>query len=311
MPHTAYLGIDIAKRKFDVALAPPGRHGARESLPRIRPPGTPQLLAWVARHHTERCMRVWKPRVRMGSRWRRPWRRRLYGQRRQPGHDRGVRAEPARAHENRPHRCAAIAQFCRDAAAPTVGPAAARGARPSKRSCAGLTRSRACGPGAQSARRGARHAVIRASIQHVIDLLEDEMATLRARIHDHFDQHPDLRAQRDLLTSIPGIGEATAASCSRSLGLSALSPGAACAAFAGVVPRLGASPALPSAWQTGAVETRRARPAQSALLSGHRRLAAQPHHRGLWPAAARQRQTQDGGHCRRHAQARASRLWRH
>jgi transposase len=53
--------------------------------------------------------------------------------------------------------------------------------------------------------------VIRASIQHVIDLLEDEMVTLRTRIHDHFDQHPGLRAQRELLTSIPGIGEATAA----------------------------------------------------------------------------------------------------
>ncbi len=85
-------------------------------------------------------------------------------------------------------------------------------------------------------------AVIRASIQHVIDLLDDEMATLRARIHDHFDQHPDLRAQRDLLTSIPGIGEATAAVLLAEFGpLTRFRQAPACAAFAGLVPRHGVS----------------------------------------------------------------------
>ena len=154
-------------------------------------------------------------------------------------------------------------------------------------------------------------AVIRASIQHVIDLLEDEMATLRTRIHDHFDQHPDLRAQRELLTSIPGIGEATAAVLLAEFGpLTRFRQAPACAAFAGLVPRHGDSGQL-RAPQTGALEARRPRAAQSALLSGHGRLAPQPHHRRLRPAPARQRQTQDGGHRRRHAQARASRVWGH
>ncbi len=102
-------------------------------------------------------------------------------------------------------------------------------------------------------------AVIRASIQHVIDLLEDEMAALRARIHDHFDQHPDLRTQRDLLTSIPGIGDATAAILLAEFGpLTRFRQAAACAAFAGLVPRLGVS-GTSVRRQTGAVQTRRAR----------------------------------------------------
>ena len=81
-------------------------------------------------------------------------------------------------------------------------------------------------------------AVVQASMQHVIDLLEEEMATLRARIRDHFDQHPGLRAQRDLLTSIPGIGEATAAVALAEFGaLTRFRQAPACAAYAGVVPR--------------------------------------------------------------------------
>ncbi|WP_236556921.1 transposase [Calothrix sp. PCC 7507] len=35
--------------------------------------------------------------------------------------------------------------------------------------------------------------------------------TLPLLIHNHFSLHPDLKAKRDLLTSIPGIGEQTAA----------------------------------------------------------------------------------------------------
>ena len=41
--------------------------------------------------------------------------------------------------------------------------------------------------------------------------LEAQIDTVRRQIREHMDQHPGLRAQRDLLTSIPGIGEATAA----------------------------------------------------------------------------------------------------
>ena len=73
MPDTAYLGIDIAKRKFDVALARPDGTVRVKACPNT-PAGDTELVAWVARQHAGACMRVSKPRARMATRWRRPWR---------------------------------------------------------------------------------------------------------------------------------------------------------------------------------------------------------------------------------------------
>ena len=43
-----------------------------------------------------------------------------------------------------------------------------------------------------------------------IAFLDQQIADLLRLIHDHIDRHPHLRQQRDLLTSIPGIGDITA-----------------------------------------------------------------------------------------------------
>lgn len=48
---------------------------------------------------------------------------------------------------------------------------------------------------------------IRAHIAH----LDGQIRELEAQITDHIDRHPTLRAQRELLASIPGIGAATSA----------------------------------------------------------------------------------------------------
>ena len=52
---------------------------------------------------------------------------------------------------------------------------------------------------------------VRTSLETVIATLTAEIKAVRQQIRDHLDQHPGLRDQRDLLTTIPGIGEATAA----------------------------------------------------------------------------------------------------
>src|SRR5512143_3367224 len=52
---------------------------------------------------------------------------------------------------------------------------------------------------------------VQASLTRVLALLDAEIKQTRAAIHDHFDQHPGLRAQRELLDSIPGLGETTSA----------------------------------------------------------------------------------------------------
>ena len=276
MPDTAYLGIDIAKRKFDVALARPDGPVRVKACPNTRA-GYTELVAWVARQHpgaVHACLEATGP----------------YGEPvaealADAGYTVSV-VNPAmieayarsRLTRTKTDRVDArlIAQFCATQQPPAWAPLPRE-----VRTLQAFVRRLDALEGMRTQERNRlaaepADAVIRASIQHVIDLLEDEMATLRARIRDHFDQHPDLRAQRDLLTSIPGIGEATAAVLLAEFGpLTRFRQAPACAAFAGLVPRHGESGQLrPS--QTGALEARRAGVAQSALLSGDGRLATQP-----------------------------------
>lgn len=48
------------------------------------------------------------------------------------------------------------------------------------------------------------------SIRTILKALEAEMASIKDQIHKHFERHPHLKTQRDLIDSITGIGEATA-----------------------------------------------------------------------------------------------------
>jgi transposase len=79
---------------------------------------------------------------------------------------------------------------------------------------------------------------VRASIEAVVTHLDGQIALVQQRIHQHLDQHPGLRAQRDLLTSIPGIGEATAAVLIAELFDKRYASARQAAAFAGLVPCL-------------------------------------------------------------------------
>ena len=53
---------------------------------------------------------------------------------------------------------------------------------------------------------GVAVADVRASIETVIASLDAQIAHVHQLIRDHLDRHPGLRAQRELLTTIPGIG---------------------------------------------------------------------------------------------------------
>jgi transposase len=57
----------------------------------------------------------------------------------------------------------------------------------------------------------ASSAAVGRSIKELIVYLEGEIKRVESEISDLFDQHPGLRAQRDLLVSIPGIAQTTAA----------------------------------------------------------------------------------------------------
>ena len=80
--------------------------------------------------------------------------------------------------------------------------------------------------------------VVKPSIESIVAVLTKEIEGVKQRIRDHFDQHPGLKAQADLLDSIPGIGEATIASLLAFMGdINRFHHAKQLAAFAGLTPR--------------------------------------------------------------------------
>ena len=77
---------------------------------------------------------------------------------------------------------------------------------------------------------------VRASLERTVGLLEQELVRLREQIADHIHQHPELKRRRDLLCSIPGIGETTAARVLSEISATEFSRARQLAAYAGLVP---------------------------------------------------------------------------
>jgi len=65
----------------------------------------------------------------------------------------------------------------------------------------------------------ATHETVASSVQEHIVYLDQEIKKLKKQIADHIKQHPGLRTKRDLLGSIPGIGETTIATILAELAL--------------------------------------------------------------------------------------------
>lgn len=76
------------------------------------------------------------------------------------------------------------------------------------------------------------------SIQDLITVFDKEIKQIERTIDEHIERHPDLKAKRDLLMSIPGIGETTAASIlSEMPSIREFKNARDVAAFAGLSPR--------------------------------------------------------------------------
>jgi transposase len=79
---------------------------------------------------------------------------------------------------------------------------------------------------------------VKKSVTDHIGYLDYQIAHTQSLIRDHIDQNPSLKQQRDLLSSIPGIGDLTAAKLlSEFVDISKYSSARQAAAFAGLVPR--------------------------------------------------------------------------
>lgn len=81
---------------------------------------------------------------------------------------------------------------------------------------------------------GSEHVLI--SIQRVIQSLEMERKRLQQDIDDHFDNHPTLKSDRQLLESIPGIGRVLSAELTALLRSRDFKNAGQPAAFVGLVP---------------------------------------------------------------------------
>src|SRR5262245_38134009 len=75
------------------------------------------------------------------------------------------------------------------------------------------------------------------SIQRMIQPLAQESTDLDSSINDHRDQNPGLKAQPELLQSIPGIGEKTARLLLSEMDFSRYESAREVAAYAGVSPK--------------------------------------------------------------------------
>lgn len=78
---------------------------------------------------------------------------------------------------------------------------------------------------------------VRPSLKRMIDNLKLEIENVQRLIKDHIDNNPDLKQQSKLLQSIPGIGEKTARLLLGEIEFRQFDSARALAAFAGVTPR--------------------------------------------------------------------------
>lgn len=232
------LGIDIAKAKFDVALQGPDGRVRRKSCANT-PAGFRELEGWLRRHgatHVHACLEATGTYGEALATW-------LFD----TGHRVSVvnpmvihafaASQLSRTKTDRTD-AALIARFCatQQPSAWTPTPREIRELQALVRRLDALHEMRTQELNRRAS--GAATTAVARSIATVIETLTDEIEAVQRQIRDHFTQHPGLRSQRDLLTSIPGIGEATAAVLLAELFDKRYSSARQAAAFAGVVPRI-------------------------------------------------------------------------
>lgn len=212
--HTHFLGIDIAKSKFDCALLQPDGK-VRNKVLSNNAQGFAQLLCWLNGHGLS-CAELGQLHVCMeatGVYWEalaeflcdqaivvsviNPAQIKAYGT------SRLMRSKTDKIDAN------LIAHFAKERLPePWSAPAAHER----------LLRSLVLRLEAlqnmltqESNRLQVANPAVQPQIQNHIDWLNAEIKALAKLIKDHIDKHPDLRQKRDLLQTIPGIGERTLA----------------------------------------------------------------------------------------------------
>jgi transposase len=128
---------------------------------------------------------------------------------------------------------------------------------------------------------GERSALVTDSITIMLQALEIEIVRLEQFIREHIQQHPNLQAQHDLLTTISGIGDKTATTILAECGdLRAYPSARELAAYAGLTPKEFRSGSFGQR-QTAPLQDRLVALAPSAVLPGDFGQTLQPDFSGL------------------------------
>jgi transposase len=202
------VGIDIAKKKFDVAL--PQGEKVKSGTFHNTAAGFDMFARWLTKHDVERAHVCMEATGTYGEELA------LYLYR--AGHVVSVvnpakikgfaQSELSRTKTDKAD-AALIARFCR-----AMKPEAWQPPAPEVKELQSLVRriEELNGMLTQERNRLATaNEVVKPSIEGVIRHLQDEIKNTQQLISDHIDQNPKLRANRDLLQTIPGIGPTTSA----------------------------------------------------------------------------------------------------
>lgn len=235
--HTAWLGIDVAKAKLDCALLRDGKY--RNKVVENTPSGFQDLQAWLAKQQVTGplhvCMEAtsiyWEAVAQSLA---------------EAGHLVSV-INPALAKAHalscglRSKTDAAdarvLADFCREKQPPGWQPLS-----PSELALRALVLRHQALVEMQTQeknRLGTAREVVGDSLREHLSWLDEELRRIEQAIARQIDDDPDLRGKRDLLDSIPGLGERTIATLLAYLGqMRRFEKAGAFVAFAGLSPRL-------------------------------------------------------------------------
>lgn len=206
---TAYLGIDIAKETFQVTLLRsdrPARHGFANS-----PTGFAQLTTWLQRQQVEQVHACLEATGRYGE----ALAEYLYTHHTvvsmvNPAQIKAYAQSQLRRNKTDKLDADVIADFCR-----TQHPSAWTPPAPELRELRALLHQHQAlqEMHTQEANRlqaGVPSVTVRQVLQDHLTFLEHQLDQLEQLIREHIDRHPQLKAHRELLESIPGVGPITA-----------------------------------------------------------------------------------------------------
>lgn len=230
------LGIDISKAKFDVALLK-GEHKIKSKVFTNNPVGFAELQAWLnsqAVNNLHACMEATSIYGNALARFLvaaghkvsivNPSRPKAFG-----------RSELSRTKTDRAD-AKVIARFCA-----ALHPAAWIPPAIEIEQLQALVHRLDCLSAMQQQEQNRLEtvdAILVGAISTHIDFLKAQISDTKQLIRNHFDHHPHLKEQRDLLTSIPGIAETTATAILAEIrDVSTFDSAAQLAAFAGLTPQ--------------------------------------------------------------------------